>query len=134
MDFNKVKKELEEKGIEKGEQELDKLKARLGGFNSGEVSTASTHPEKQTESQASPPGHDSTQSESPGRTGATPVMDSGKADIGEPDTPRDKEKIREPRPEEDQVRAADKQGEESRREAAIEQNPANDEDQAENAA
>lgn len=70
MDFNKVKKELEEKGIEKGEQELDKLKARLGGFNSGEVSTASTHPEKQTESQASPPGHDSTQSESPGRTGS----------------------------------------------------------------
>ncbi|HEX5434715.1 MAG TPA: hypothetical protein VFY05_10795 [Candidatus Angelobacter sp.] len=145
MDFEKLKKDMKEKGVEKSQEELDKLKSRLGGFNSGEVSTTSTASrDEQTgrQSQATPPGHDLTEAASPVRAGATPVMDSGKADIGEPDTPRDQDKIREPRTE-DEVRranvrrAADEQAEESRREAALEQNPANDvdgEDQAEDAA
>ncbi|HET9182673.1 MAG TPA: hypothetical protein VFP59_11110 [Candidatus Angelobacter sp.] len=145
MDLEKLKKDMEEKGVEKSQEELDKLKARLGGFNSGEVSTTSTTntgEETRKQSQASPPGHDSSEAASSVRTGATPVMDSGKADIGEPDTPRDQDKIREPRTE-DEVRranvrrAADEQAEESRREAAMEQNPAKDvdgEDQAEDAA
>jgi hypothetical protein len=133
MDFEKLKKDLEEKGVEKGQEELEKLKARLGGFNSGELSTTGDHQEHK-EAQANPPGHGAEAVES-GRTGATPVMDSGKADIGEPDSPGDEEEIREPRPEEEQVQTANDQGAESRREAAMEQNPANDEEnQAEDAA
>lgn len=133
MDFEQLKKDLEEKGVEKGQEELEKLKARLGGFNSGELSTTGDHQEHK-EAQANPPGHGAEAVES-GRTGATPVMDSGKADIGEPDSPGEEEKVREPGTENEPVRnAADHQGEESRREAAIEQNPANDEEHAEDAA
>ena len=134
MDFEKLKKDLEEKGVEKSQEELDKLKGRLGGFNSGQVST--TQPEQGNEIHVGPPtDHNSGQMANSGHTGTTPVMDSGKADIGEPDSPGDEEKIREPGTENQPVRqAADKQGEESRREAAIEQNPASDEDQAEDAA
>ena len=142
MDSGKFKEDTEEKGAGKGQEELEKLKARLGGFNSGELSTTNIHQKKRTESQASPPGHDSGEPEPPGRTRSTPVMDSGKADIGEPDTPSDKEKIREPEPEpehkpdEEHVQqAAVEQRRESRREAATEQNPPNDvEDQSEDAA
>lgn len=134
MDFEKLKKDGEEKGVEKGQQELDKLKGRLGGFNSGELSTTGNRQEKQKEAQASPPGHGAEAANSD-RSGATPVMDSGKADIGEPDSPGNEQKIREPGTENKAVRqAAEKQGDESRREAAIEQNPANDQDQAEDAA
>ena len=44
MDFDKLKKDLEErkKGIEKGKEELDNLKGRLGNFNSGQVNTTTT--------------------------------------------------------------------------------------------
>lgn len=134
MDFEKLKKDLEEKGVEKSQEELDKLKGRLGGFNSGQVST--TQPEQGNEIHVGPPtDHYSGQMANSGHTGTTPVMDSGKADIGEPDSPGDEEKIREPRPEEEQVQhVANDQQAESRREAAIEQNPASDEDQAEDAA
>ena len=134
MDFEKLKKDLEEKGVEKSQEELDKLKGRLGGFNSGQVST--TQPEQGNEIHVGPPtDHNSGQMANSGHTGTTPVMDSGKADIGEPDSPGDEEKIREPRPEEEQVQhVANDQQSESRREAAIEQNPASDEDQAEDAA
>lgn len=134
MDFEKLKKDLEEKGVEKSQEELDKLKGRLGGFNSGQVST--TQPEQGNEIHVGPPtDHYSGQMANSGHTGTTPVMDSGKADIGEPDSPGDEEKIREPRPEEEQVQhVANDQQAESRREAAMEQNPATDEDQAEDAA
>jgi len=135
MDFDKRKREAEEKGGEKSQEELDKLKVRLGGFNSGELSTTGARrQEKQRDSQGNPPGHGAEAAKS-GRSGATPVMDSGKADIGEPDAPRDEEKIREPGPEDEQVQqAAAEQRGESRREAVLEQNPVKDKDPAKDAA
>lgn len=133
MDFDKLKKDLEEKGFEKGKQEIDKLKGRLGNFNSGQVNTT-TQPDKGNEVHVGPPtDHNSGQMANSGQTGTTPVMDSGKTGIREPETPRREEEIREPRP--DEQEAASAQQKESHREAAIEQNPPRDEgDEAEDAA
>jgi hypothetical protein len=133
MDFDKLKKDLAKKGVEKGKEELDKLKGRLGNFNSGQVNTTTT-PDEGNEVHVGPPtDHNSGQMANSGHTGTTPVMDSGKADIREPKTPRREEEIREPKP--DEQEAASAQQEESQREAAIEQNPTRDEgDEAEDAA
>jgi hypothetical protein len=133
LNFDKLKKDMEEKGIEKGKEELDKLKGRLGNFNSGQVNTT-TQPDKGNEVHVGPPtDHNSGQMANSGQTGTTPVMDSGKADIREPETPRREEEIREPKP--DEQEAASAQQKESHREAAIEQNPPRDEgDEAEDAA
>ncbi|HET9790329.1 MAG TPA: hypothetical protein VFR08_03430 [Candidatus Angelobacter sp.] len=133
MDFDKLKKDLEEKGIEKGKQELDKLKGRLGNFNSGQVNTT-TQPDKGNEVHEGPPtDYNSGQMANSGQTGTTPVMDSGKADIREPEPPRRDEEIREPEPDDQEAAAAQRQ--ESHREAAIEENPASDEgDKGEDAA
>ena len=132
MDFHKLKKNLEEKGIEKGKEELDNLKGRLGNFNSGQVNTT-TQPDKANEVHVGPPtDHHSGQMANSGQTGTTPVMDSGKTDIREPETPRREEEIREPRP--DEQEAASAQQQESNREAAIEQNPVRDKEEAEDAA
>lgn len=125
MDFDKLKRDLEEKGIEKGKEELDKLKGKLGNFNSGRVNTT-TQPEKGNDVHVGPPtDHYSGQMANSGQTGTTPVMDSGKADIREPETPRREEEIREPEPDEQGATSAQQQ--ESHREAAVEQNPARDE-------
>lgn len=125
MDFDKLKKDLEEKGIEKGKEELGKLEGRLGNFNSGQVNTT-TQPDKDNELHVGPAtDHYSGQMANSGQTGTTPVMDSGKADIREPETPPREEEIREPRP--DEQEAASAQQKESHREAAIEQNPPRDE-------
>jgi hypothetical protein len=133
LDFDKLKKDLEEKGIEKGKEELDKLKGRLGNFNSGQVNTT-TQPDQANEVHVGPPtDHNSGQMANSGQTGTTPVMDSGKADIREPEMPRREEEIREPKP--DEQDAASAQQKESHREAALEQNPPRDEgDEAEDAA
>jgi hypothetical protein len=129
MDFDKLKKDLAEKGIEKGKEEVDRLKGRLGNFNSGRVNTT-TRPQEGTEVEAGAPTEDNS-----GQTGATPVMDSGKAGIREPGTIRHDQEIREPEPDEHEAAA---QQQESHREAAIEQNPARDEgdegEESENAA
>ena len=123
MDFDNLKKDLEEKGIEKGKEELDKLKGRLGNFNSGQVNT---QPQEGNEVHVGPPtDHHSGQMANSGQTGTTPVMDSGKADIREPEMPRREEEIREPKP--DEQDAASAQQKESHREAALEQNPPRDE-------
>jgi len=132
LDFNKLKKDLEEKGVEKGKEELDKLKGKLGNFNSGQVST--TKPEEGNEVQVEAPTEsNSGQMADSGQTGTTPVMSSGKAGIREPGTVRPEEQIREPEPDEQEAAAA--QREESHREAAMEENPVRDEgDEAEDAA
>ena len=128
MDFNKLKQEAIDKGVEKGKEELDKLKNRMGNFNSGQVN-ASTTPEKGNELHVGPATeHNSGQLANSGQTGTTPVMDSGKTDIREPETPRREEEIREPSAEEKEDASA--QRKESRREAAIEENPSSDEDAA----
>ena len=133
MDFDKLKKDVEEKGIEKGQEELEKLKGRLGNFNSGQVNTT-TKPGEGDEVHVGPAtDHNSGQMANSGQTGTTPVMDSGKAGIREPGTVRPEEEIREPEPEEQGATSSQQQ--ESRREAAIEQNPPRDEgDEAEDAA
>ncbi len=136
MDFNKVKQELEEKGIDKSKEEMDNLKGRLGNFNSGQAN-ASTTPEEGNDLHMGPAtDHNSGQMANSGQTGTTPVMDSGKADVREPDTPRKEEEIREPGPEEDedQEDAAAVQRRESHREAAIEENPPSDDIPTEDAA
>jgi hypothetical protein len=135
LDLKEVKQELEEKGIEKSKEELDKLKGRLGNFNSGQAN-ASTTPEKGNELHVGPAtDHNSGQMANSGQTGTTPVMDSGKADVREPDVPRKEEEIREPRPDEDENQeAAAAQRRESRREAAIEENPPSDDLPTEDAA
>jgi hypothetical protein len=124
LDFGKLKKDVSSKGIEKGKEELDKLKNRLGNVNSGQVN-ASTTPEQDNELHVGPPtDYNSGQLANSGHTGTTPVMDSGKADIREPDTPRREEEIREPSAEEQEAASADRK--ESRREAASEENPPSD--------
>lgn len=133
MNFENRNKQTEEKGFEKGKQEIDKLKGRLGNFNSGQVNTT-TQPDKGNEVHVGPPtDHNSGQMANSGQTGTTPVMDSGKADIREPETPRREEEIREPRPDEQEAAAAQRQ--ESHREAAMEENPPRDDgDETEDAA
>ena len=128
MDFDKLKKELEEKGIEKAKEELDKLKGRMGNFNSGNVSTASPSAEQQGDAEAEAvTGQNAGQIATSGRENTTPVMESGKAPVREPETPRREEQIREPGTEQDEQDAVSTQGQESAREAAIEENPASDE-------
>ena len=136
MDLNKLKKDLQEKGIEKGKEELEKLKGRMGNFNSGNVSTASTSPEQQTETEPEvDTGQNAGQIATSGRENTMPVMDSGKAPVREPETPRREEEIREPGSKKDEQNAVSAQGQESAREAAIEENPASDEaDDSEEAA
>lgn len=136
MDLNKLKKDLQEKGIEKGKEELEKLKGRMGNFNSGNVSTASTSPEQQTETEPeADTGQNAGQIATSGRENTMPVMDSGKAPVREPETPRREEEIREPGSKKDEQNAVSAQGQESAREAAIEENPASDEaDDSEEAA
>jgi hypothetical protein len=125
LDFNKIKNDAIDKGIKKAKEELDELKNRVGNFNSGQVN-ASTTPEQGNELHVGPPtDHNSGQLANSGHTGTTPVMDAGKADIREPETPRREEEIREPSPEEQEDSSA--QRKESRREAAIEENPPSDE-------
>jgi hypothetical protein len=125
LDFDKLKKDLEEKGIEKGKEELDKLRGKLGNFNSGQVNTT-TKPQEGNEVHVGPPtDHNSGQMANSGQTGTTPVMDSGKANIREPEPPRREEEIREPDPDDQEAAAAQRQ--ESHREAAMEENPASDE-------
>jgi hypothetical protein len=124
LDFKKLEKDAVDKGVEKGKEELEKIKNRMGNFNSGQVN-ASTTPEKPNELHVGPPtDHNSGQLANSGHTGTTPVMDSGKADVREPDTPRREDQIREPAPEEQEDASA--QRKESRREAALEQNPPSD--------
>ena len=134
--MNKLKKDLQEKGIEKGKEELEKLKGRMGNFNSGNVSTASTSPEQQTETEPeADTGQNAGQIATSGRENTMPVMDSGKAPVREPETPRREEEIREPGSKKDEQNAVSAQGQESAREAAIEENPASDEaDDSEEAA
>jgi hypothetical protein len=128
VDFNKLKKDLEEKGIKKGKEELEKLKGRMGNFNSGNVSTASTNAEQQGEAEAEAvSGRNAGQVASSGREDTTPVMESGKAPVREPETPRREEQIREPESENQEQDDTSAQREESAREAAIEENPARDE-------
>jgi hypothetical protein len=136
VDLNKLKKDLQEKGIEKGKEELEKLKGRMGNFNSGNVSTASTSPEQQTETEPeADTGQNAGQIATSGRENTMPVMDSGKAPVREPETPRREEEIREPGSKKDEQNAVSAQGQESAREAAIEENPASDEaDDSEEAA
>jgi hypothetical protein len=125
LDLNKRRQDAIDKGAEKGKEELDKLKNRLGNFNSGQVN-ASRSPEEENELHVGPAtDHNSGQLANSGHTGTTPVMDSGKADVREPDTPPREEEIREPSPEEQEDASA--QRKESRREAAIEENPPSDE-------
>jgi hypothetical protein len=125
LDFHKLKKNLEEKGIEKGKEELDNLKGRLGNFNSGQVNTTTQAGESNEVHVGPPTDHNSGQMANSGQTGTTPVMDSGKAGIREPGTARPEEEIREPEPDEQGARSSQQQ--ESHREAAIEQNPPSDE-------
>ncbi len=127
MDLTKLKKDVTDKRIEKGKEEPDKLKGRLGNFSAGQVNSSTT-PEESNELHVGPvTGHNSGQMANSGHTGTTPVMDSGKADIREPDTPRKEEEIREPSPDEDEAQDdAAAQRRESRREAAIEENPPSD--------
>ena len=125
MDFHKLKKNLEEKGIEKGKEELDNLKGRLGNFNSGQVNTTTKPQEGSDVLVGAPTQNNSGQMANSGQTGTTPVMDSGKAGIREPGTARPEEEIREPEPDEQGARSSQQQ--ESHREAAIEQNPPSDE-------
>ncbi len=126
MDFDKLKKDLEEKGIEKAQEELDKLKGRMGNFNSGNVSTASTNAEQHGDAEAVT-GQNAGQIATSGRENTAPVMESGKAPVHEPEKPRREEQIREPGIEQDEQDAVSTQGQESAREAAIEENPASDE-------
>jgi hypothetical protein len=136
VDFNKLKKDLEEKGIEKGKEELEKLKGRMGNFNSGNVSTASTNAEQQSDANTGElGGQNAGQIATSGRENTAPVMDSGKAPVREPDTPGREEQIREPGANKDEQHAVSTQAEESAREAAIEENPASDDaDESEEAA
>jgi hypothetical protein len=124
MDFDKLKKDLAEKGIQEGKEELDKLKGRLGNFNSGRVNST-TRPQEGTEMEVGVPTEDNS-----GQTGTTPVMDSGKAGVREPGTSGHDEETGKPEPDEHEAAA---QQQESHREAAIEQNPARDEDEGEEA-
>jgi hypothetical protein len=136
VDFDKLKKDLEEKGIEKAKEEMDKLKGRLGNFNSGNVSTASTNVSQQDDASAGALGGENAGDvASSRRESTTPVMQSGKAPVREPETPRREEQIREPDAEENEQEGASAQREESAREAAVEENPATDEaDDSEEAA
>lgn len=120
MDLNKLEKDLADKGMKKGKEELEKLKDRLSGQGSGTGPNATTTP-AQTDTD-----HYSGQMANSGHTGTTPVMDAGKRDIREPETPAKEEEIREPNPDEQEDASAS--AEESRREAAMEQNPASDEE------
>jgi hypothetical protein len=127
MDFSKLKKDLEDKGMEKAKEELDKLKGRMGNFNSGNVSTASPIPEQQGEAKAGElGGQNAGQIASSGRESTTPVMESGKAPVREPEEPRREEEIREPGTKPNEKDDASAQREESAREAALEENPASD--------
>lgn len=128
MDLNKLKKDVEEKGIEKTKEEISKLKGRMGNFNSGNVSAANTNAEQQSDPEAGEiGGEDAGRIASSDRKRTTPVMESGKAPVREPETPRREEQIREPEAEENEQEGASAQRDESAREAAIEQNPASDE-------
>jgi len=129
VDFDKLKKDLEEKGIGKAKEELEKLKGRMGNFNSGNVSTASTNAEQPEAEQVGALGDENAGNiASSSRESTVPVMESGKAPVREPETPRREEQIREPGSEQDERDEASAEGEESAREAAIEENPASDED------
>lgn len=128
MDLKKLKKDVTEKGIEEEKDELGRLKSLLGKFNSGQVN-ASTTPQGDEVHVGPATEHNSGQMANSGQTGTTPVMDSGKTDVREPETPRRQEEIREPSPEEeDKAQQAAAQRRESHREAAIEENPPRDSD------
>ena len=127
MDFSKVKKDLEDKGMKKAKEELDKLKGRMGNFNSGNVSTASPNAEQQGDTKPGDVGgQNAGQIASSGRENTMPVMESGKAPVREPEEPRPEEEIREPGTKQHEKDDASAQREESTREAALEENPASD--------
>ena len=128
MDLSKLKKDLTDKGIEKSKEELEKLKARFSGQGSGQTTNATTTPAQTDEPHVGPAtDHYSGQMANAGHTGTTPVMDAGKRDIREPETPAKEEEIREPDPEEQE--GASESADESRREAALEENPASDDEE-----
>lgn len=127
MDFSKLKKDVTEMGVEKGKAEVDKLKEALDAQRSKKTTNATTTPAQTDEVHVGPAtDHYSGQMANSGHTGTTPMMDAGKRDIREPETPAKEEEIREPNP--DEQEAAAESREESRREAAIEENPARDEE------
>jgi len=126
MDFSKLKKDLEDKGVEKTKEGLDKLKGRMGNFNSGNVSTAGTNAEQQGNSTGERGGQNAGQIASSGRENTMPVIESGKAPVREPEEPRREEEIREPGTKQHEKDDASAQREESAREAALEENPASD--------
>lgn len=133
MDPNKLKKELADRGAEKGKEELEKLK---GGFEAqkGQSRNASTTPAQTGEPRVGPAtDHYSGQLANSGHTGTTPEMkqEPGKRDIREPETPAREEEIREPNPDEQEAAA---QAREESRKAAVEENPARDDEGGKEAA